>query len=132
MPGTLHQRRICFSGRQLCGPWQPLPPEPSWNGPIIIERIIGAIAIIGAVTIIGIDTITGAIAITGTGAIAIIGTVAIIGIDTITGAPITVATIITTGIHIIGNPRGQRINLRNKAREKSGWGYHRLRNKKMA
>jgi hypothetical protein len=92
MSGTLHQRRACFSGRQLCGPWQHLPPEPSWNGPIIIEGIFGAIAIIGTVTIIGIDTIT--------------------------GAPITVATIITTGIHIIGNPRGQRINLRNKAREK--------------
>jgi hypothetical protein len=116
MSGTLHQRQACFSGRQLCGPWQHLPPEPSWNGPIIIERIFGAIAIIGTVTIIGIDTITGAVTIIGT--VVIIGTVAIIGIDTITGAPITVATIITTGIHIIGNPREQRINLRNKAREK--------------
>jgi hypothetical protein len=82
MPGMRHQRRACFPGRQLCGPWQPQPPEPSSKRPII-ERIIGAIAIIGTVPVIG--------------------TGIIIGIDTIIGAPITVATIITTGIHIIGN-----------------------------
>jgi hypothetical protein len=90
MPGTRHQRRAYFPGRQLCGPWKHKPTEPSSKRPIIIERIIGAVAII-AIAIIGI--------------VPVIGTVIIIGIDTIIGTPITAVPIITTGIHIIGNAK---------------------------
>jgi len=96
MPGTRPQRRAYFPGRQSCGPWQQ-PQEPSSKGPIIIERIIGA------TIIIGIDTLIGAITIIGIDTL--IGAVTIIGVDTIIGVPITAATIITTGTHIIGNAK---------------------------
>jgi hypothetical protein len=108
MPGTRPQRRAYFPGRQSCGPWQQ-PQEPSSKGPIIIERIIGATIIIGidtligATIIIGIDTLIGAITIIGIDTL--IGAVTIIGVDTIIGVPITAATIITTGTHIIGNAK---------------------------
>jgi hypothetical protein len=76
----------------LCGPWQHQAAEPPSKRPIGTDGTVGT------------DTI--------------IGTVAIIGIDTIIGARITVATIITTGIPIIGNKLRRRSSLRNTARER--------------
>ena len=53
VPGTRHRRRAYLPGRQPCGPWQYQPPKPPSKRPIIIEDIIGTVAIIGTAAIIG-------------------------------------------------------------------------------
>jgi hypothetical protein len=88
VPGTRHQRRACLPGRPPCGPLQYRPPKPPSKRLIIIEGIIGTVAIIGIDAIIG-------------------GPTTIVGTD---GTDGTDGTGIIIDIPIIGDELGRRSN----------------------
>jgi hypothetical protein len=106
-PGTRHRRRAYLPGRQLYGPWQHQPPKAPSKRPIIIEDIIGTVAIIGTAAIIGIDTIIGT-------------PITTVGTDGTVGTGGTGGTGIIFGFHIIGSKLGRR-NLK-KYRERKAAG----------
>jgi hypothetical protein len=99
VPGMRHRRRAYLPGRQLCGPWQHQPQKPPSKRPIIIEDIIGTVAITGTA---GTD-----------GTVGTDGTDGTIGMD---------GTGIIFGFHIIGSKLGRRRNLKKCGERKAGAG----------